>query len=222
MHGRNSPRRRASHDDMPNMRTRRWRKEEGLRKAGVATRRSGPPDEARFRHRAQKIVQHRRGASRSKKSPHAYPPVKMRSCPHKICHWATWVATIGQIMGDKPVFHRLIPPFFLTGRFATDDHGRFPCAATWGRPSFRRPDCRFAAPPKCTAATPRVVAHHMTTCPICVREGGGRKRACGRRASQRDDPARLTKPASATERKRSSNIVAAQAAVKSPHMPTHP
>ena len=81
---------------------------------------------------------------------------------------------------------------------------------------------RFAAPPKCTAATPRVVAHHMTTCPICVREGGGRKRACGRRASQRDDPARLTKPASATERKRSPNIVAAQAAVKSPHMPTHP
>ena len=60
-------------------------------------------------------------------------------------------------------------------------------------------------------ATPRI---HDNTPNSCWREGGGRKRACGRRALQRDDPARMTKPASATERKRSPNIVAAHAAAK--------
>ena len=62
--------------------------------------------------------------------------------------------------------------------------------------------------------SPRRRASHDNTPNSCWREGGGRKRACGRRASQCDDPARLTKPASATERKRSPTIVAAHAAVK--------
>ena len=102
MHGHNSPRRRASHDKTPIMRTRRWRREEGLRKAGVATRQSGPPYEARFRHRAQKISQHRRGACRSKKVSLSRTIKRMLPRPHKTCPWPTWVVPIGQIMGDKP------------------------------------------------------------------------------------------------------------------------
>ena len=67
-----------------------------------SNRGSGPPDEARFRHRAQKIAHYRRGACRSKKSPHAYPTMRMWPRPHKIYRWLTCVGPFRQIMGDRP------------------------------------------------------------------------------------------------------------------------
>lgn len=52
--------------------------------------------------------------------------------------------------------NRPIPLNFSTARFASDDSGRFSGVATRGYPPFRRPDCCFATPAKCSDKTPHV------------------------------------------------------------------
>ena len=67
-----------------------------MRLAGVAKRQSGPPYGARFRHRAQKIAQHRRAVRPSKKS---HVPDNLVSVPSTA--FILPMAYMGKGRGDK-------------------------------------------------------------------------------------------------------------------------
>ena len=99
MHGRNSPRRRASHDNMPIMRARRRRNKKGLRQAGVATRQSGLPNEARSATERKRSPTFVAAQAAVKEVPCACSTVEMRPYPHKICHWPIWVSPVDKLRG---------------------------------------------------------------------------------------------------------------------------
>ena len=70
---------------------------------GAAKWQSGPPDKARFRHRAQKIAHHRRATRRSKKSCITPSVPAILPQPHRFCLCRSSECCFGIKMGDKPV-----------------------------------------------------------------------------------------------------------------------